>query len=73
MSEEQLNASIVGGRKVRITKASNGATDCLFDVTPGATHAIMEGDQVSVFYRKGGVKVYSKRGSFVSMSGDCSQ
>lgn len=73
MSEERLNATVVNGKKVRVTKASNGMTFALFDVSPGATHAIMSGDEVNVFYRKGGIKVYKANGNFVSMSGDCSQ
>ena len=70
MIKEQVNASVVDGKKVRVTKVSNGATVSVFSITPNATHAIASGDTISVFYRNG-VKVHDIYGNFRSISGVC--
>ncbi len=66
----KYNASVIG-ESVRITRTATGNTESLFNVGPGATHAIMQGDNVSIFYQKGGVKIYTKTGGFVNNTGNC--
>lgn len=64
-------SAVVEGEKVRIIHES-GVTDSIQDVGPGATHAIMQGnDMYSVFYQQGGVKTYRRRGGIVSFNGVC--
>lgn len=63
--------AVVIGEEVRITRIATGSTESNIRVGPGATVAIMQGDMVSVTYRRGGVKVYTKTGSIVSFSGVC--
>jgi hypothetical protein len=64
------NASVQGSN-VRISDEKGNSVK-MFGIGPGATHAIMEGETVNVFYRKGGVKVYTSNGSIQSFSGICS-
>lgn len=64
------NAS-VSGSKVRVSHAKSGNTKIVFTVVGTPTHAIASGDSVSVFFPKGGVRVYSLSGSLISFSGDC--
>jgi hypothetical protein len=68
--ETQYNAALLGNH-VRVSYSKSGSSVSVFSVGPQATHAIMQGTNVSVFYKKGGVKVYTKNGSFQSMSGIC--
>jgi hypothetical protein len=62
----------VDGRNVRVSHISTGSTETEFNIGPGATHALMQGTDVAVFFRNGGVMIYSHLGgSFKSCSGDC--
>lgn len=67
----KYNASVIG-ESVRITRTATGNSESVFYVGPGATHAIMQGDNVSIFFKKGGVKIYTKSGGFVNNTGNCS-
>jgi hypothetical protein len=66
----KYNASVIG-ENIRITRTATGNTESYINVGRGATHAIMQGDNVSVFYRNGGVKIYTKSGGFVNNTGNC--
>jgi uncharacterized cupin superfamily protein len=70
MKSENFNAA-VEGKNIRVTK-QNGTPVMKFNAGDGITHAICNESTVSVFYTKGGVKVYSiPGGSLQSMTGDC--
>lgn len=70
MSVKTYNA-VLQGTKVRVSEAGSGVSVVVFDVSPGASYAIAQGDTVSVIYKRGGVKTYTKSGTFQIMSGDC--